>query len=56
MQVVTSEPEISITELVPEDRFLLIASDGVWSVMNTEEAIQYVYNRCLLTHSTIHSN
>lgn len=44
-QVVTSEPEVSITKLTNEDMFLLLASDGVWDRMSNEDAVRYVYNR-----------
>lgn len=43
-QVVTSEPEVSITELVQEDHFIVLASDGVWDRMTNEGAVQYVLN------------
>jgi len=43
-QVVTSEPEVSITKLTNEDMFLLLASDGVWDRMSNEDAVRYVYN------------
>lgn len=49
-QVVTSEPEVSITELVDEDDFLLIASDGVWDRMSNDEAVYFVHQR-LREHS-----
>ncbi|KAG2242869.1 hypothetical protein Bca52824_095290 [Brassica carinata] len=36
---VTAEPEISETILSPDDEFLVMASDGLWDVMNDEEVI-----------------
>jgi protein phosphatase 1L len=41
-QVVTSEPEVSITELVEEDSFLVIASDGIWERISNEEAVAFI--------------
>jgi len=43
-QVVTSEPEVSITELVNDDLFIILASDGVWDRMINEDAVQFVYH------------
>lgn len=43
-QVVTSEPEVSITALVQEDHFIVLASDGVWDHMSNEQVVQYVLN------------
>jgi len=43
-QVVTSEPEVSITELLPEDHFIVLASDGIWDRMSSDEVVQYVLN------------
>ena len=44
-QVVTSEPEVSITELTPEDQFLVLASDGLWDGMTNEEVVLYIDQR-----------
>jgi len=44
-QVVTSEPEVSITELNDDDKFLIIASDGVWDYMTNEDVVEFVEGR-----------
>merc|ERR1712010_202247 len=44
-QVVTSEPEVSITELVDEDSFLILASDGIWDRMSNDEVVYFVDQR-----------
>lgn len=44
-QVVTSEPELSITELTDDDDFIILASDGVWDRMTNEAAVQFVRQR-----------
>ena len=31
-----------LSQLIPEDEFLLIASDGLWNVMSSEEAVNFV--------------
>jgi len=43
-QVVTSEPEVSITELMNDDLFIILASDGVWGWMTNEAAVQFVHH------------
>eukprot|EP00658_Telonema_sp_P-2_P021598 TRINITY_DN18608_c0_g1_i2.p1 TRINITY_DN18608_c0_g1~~TRINITY_DN18608_c0_g1_i2.p1 ORF type:complete len:345 (-),score=57.89 TRINITY_DN18608_c0_g1_i2:172-1080(-) len=47
-QVVTSEPEVSITELVADDDFIVLASDGIWDRMSNEHVVQYVMNLSLI--------
>lgn len=39
---VTAEPHYVVHRLEPKDRFLLLASDGLWDVISDEEAHQYV--------------
>lgn len=39
-----SNPEIEHFELVHLDKFIIIASDGLWDVMESREAIQFVEN------------
>lgn len=38
--LITAEPEIHVVDLDPEyDRFLVLASDGVWDVISNEDAV-----------------
>ena len=37
-----SEPEIQNIELKPGDRFIVIASDGVWDVMSSAEVVGFI--------------
>ncbi|OVA20672.1 Protein kinase domain [Macleaya cordata] len=39
---VTAEPEITETILTSEDEFLVMASDGLWDVVNNEEVISII--------------
>lgn len=39
---VISQPEITSRVLTKEDKFLIIASDGIWDVLTNEEVIQIV--------------
>ena len=40
--MVTSEPEVSITQLVDEDAFLVLASDGLWDRMTNQEVVDFI--------------
>lgn len=35
-QVITAHPDVRIFELTPEDRFFILACDGVWDVMSNQ--------------------
>mmetsp|Transcript_37659 Transcript_37659/g.83858 ORF Transcript_37659/g.83858 Transcript_37659/m.83858 type:complete len:441 (+) Transcript_37659:163-1485(+) len=39
---VTSEPDHTIMELTPNDRFMVLASDGVWEFISSKEAVEIV--------------
>ena len=41
--MVTAEPEIvSVPVEEEDDEFILVASDGLWDVMDSQEAVDYV--------------
>ena len=39
---VTAVPEVEKVELSAEDKFLIVASDGVWEYITDEEAVRLV--------------
>lgn len=39
---VISEPEVTVTDRVKEDEFLILASDGLWDVVSNETACNVV--------------
>lgn len=41
-QIITAEPDVSITTLLPDDRFLVIACDGVWDCLTCQQACDFV--------------
>lgn len=43
--IVSSQPDLCMHRLVEEDRFIVVATDGVWSVMTNEEVVQFVEGR-----------
>jgi serine/threonine protein phosphatase PrpC len=41
-QMITGDPDISVTELTSEDEFLIIACDGIWDVKSCQQAVDFV--------------
>ncbi|KAL3154847.1 hypothetical protein ABBQ38_011389 [Trebouxia sp. C0009 RCD-2024] len=41
---VTSEPECTVRELMPVDKFMILASDGVWEFIESQDAVDIVGN------------
>ncbi|KDP44463.1 hypothetical protein JCGZ_16296 [Jatropha curcas] len=41
--VITAEPSIIIRELLPQDMFLIFASDGLWEQLSDEAAVDIVF-------------
>lgn len=39
---ITAEPAVTTVELTPNDRFLVLATDGVWEQVSNEEAVRCV--------------
>ncbi len=37
LQIITAEPDVRRVAITPEDRFFLLACDGVWDVMSNQE-------------------
>ncbi|PNW79315.1 hypothetical protein CHLRE_09g410600v5 [Chlamydomonas reinhardtii] len=44
-QIITAQPDIRKIALSPEDRFFLLACDGVWDVMSNQDAVDFVSAR-----------
>jgi len=38
---VVPKPDVTVTSLGPQDRFVLLASDGLWDVFSTKEAVEF---------------
>jgi integrin-linked kinase-associated serine/threonine phosphatase 2C len=41
-----SEPEVKHIELKPGDRFIVVASDGLWDVMDSAEVVGFILKQC----------
>ncbi|XP_021767803.1 probable protein phosphatase 2C 38 isoform X2 [Chenopodium quinoa] len=40
--IMTAEPSISVQKIIPEDQFLIFASDGLWEHLSNQEAVDIV--------------
>ena len=38
-QIISGEPDVTVTQLTPEDEFVVIACDGVWDCFSNQEAV-----------------
>ena len=50
-QLVSPEPEVDILERCEEDQFVLLACDGVWDVLENEEAVELIGARLRVSDS-----
>eukprot|EP00903_Cladosiphon_okamuranus_P008714 g8348.t1 len=44
-QLITAEPEFLVSEITPQDEFLVLACDGVFDVLTSEEVVADVYEK-----------
>lgn len=44
-QIITAQPDVRKVILTPEDRFFVLACDGVWDVMTNQEVVDFVEAR-----------
>ena len=44
-QMITAEPDVTVTMLTPQDRFFILACDGIWDVMSCQEICDFVSQR-----------
>jgi len=44
-QIISAEPDIRHVTLCPDDRFFLLACDGVWDVMTNQECVDFISAR-----------
>ena len=43
--MISAYPEVKTDELGPNDRFLVLACDGVWDMLTSQECINFVAQR-----------
>lgn len=44
-QIITAEPDVTVTKIEKEHEFVILACDGVWDVMSNQEAVDFVRER-----------
>ena len=44
-QIITGEPDITVTELKDDDEFLIVACDGVWDCLTSQGSVDFVRER-----------
>eukprot|EP00903_Cladosiphon_okamuranus_P005983 g5905.t1 len=44
-QMITADPELRTLDLTPEDEFIVLACDGVWNSLSSQETIDFVRTR-----------
>ncbi|CAJ0942637.1 unnamed protein product, partial [Mesorhabditis belari] len=44
-QMISALPDVITKELSPEDRFLIVACDGIWNSMESQQVVDYVKER-----------
>jgi protein phosphatase 2C family protein 2/3 len=52
--LVLSAPELTITQLDGDCLFLILATDGLWDVMSSDEAVEYVYRKLTVRRMSQH--
>lgn len=40
--MITAEPDITVTTLQSNDRFFLLACDGIWDCLSNQQAVGYL--------------
>mmetsp|Transcript_1565 Transcript_1565/g.2531 ORF Transcript_1565/g.2531 Transcript_1565/m.2531 type:complete len:89 (+) Transcript_1565:716-982(+) len=43
--MITAEPDVTCTELQPDDEFIIIGCDGIWDCKTNQEAVDFVRER-----------
>eukprot|EP00755_Sulcionema_specki_P010930 Sspe_Gene.47749::Locus_24505_Transcript_2_2_Confidence_0.286_Length_1426::g.47749::m.47749 len=44
-QAVTAVPDVTVSEILPEDSFVVLGCDGIWERMSDTEVVEYVLQR-----------
>mmetsp|Transcript_2163 Transcript_2163/g.2127 ORF Transcript_2163/g.2127 Transcript_2163/m.2127 type:complete len:426 (+) Transcript_2163:18-1295(+) len=44
-QIITADPDVTMTTLLPTDKFIIIACDGIWDCFTNQEACNFISTR-----------
>jgi serine/threonine protein phosphatase PrpC len=43
--ILSFQPDVTTTETVPDDEFLVIACDGIWNSMSSQQCCDFIMER-----------
>jgi serine/threonine protein phosphatase PrpC len=46
-QIITAEPDITVTDLAADDEFFILACDGVWDCLTNQQAVSVMCELCV---------
>lgn len=52
-QMITAEPDVTVTEILPTDKFFTLACDGVWDVLSNQEICDFISERLYPTSEAL---
>lgn len=44
-QIISGDPDITVTTLLPDDKFVIMGCDGIWDCFSNQEAVDFVQAR-----------
>ena len=44
-QMITAFPDVTATQMTPQDEFMILACDGVWDILSNQDACDFVRER-----------
>ncbi|MFS7928612.1 putative protein-serine/threonine phosphatase [Helianthus anomalus] len=44
-QIVTANPEVNVVELCEDDEFLVLACDGIWDCMTSQQLVDFIHEQ-----------
>jgi serine/threonine protein phosphatase PrpC len=52
-QMITAEPDVTVTEILATDKFFVLACDGVWDVLSNQEICDFISERLFPTNKPL---
>uniref|UniRef100_A0A182WLM5 protein-serine/threonine phosphatase n=1 Tax=Anopheles minimus TaxID=112268 RepID=A0A182WLM5_9DIPT len=50
-QMISALPDIEKITIGPEDDFMVLACDGIWNFLTSEQVVQFLFDHCLAPHT-----